>query len=143
MIYKYQRVTTPGPNGTTYYFRHVDGSVDLAEIDGWWYVYVPDEASLPDQHNEICLSAVTLTEELRDKIKNISKSCELINQRMQDKIRAKYSLEDEQYFARIGVGVALGVYQFQAGEQEALLEFGNFVESVRQWGRDERGKIGL
>lgn len=66
-----------------------------------------------------------------------------ISDEMQRKIREKYALEDEQYFARIGVGVALGVYEFQAGEREALLEFGAFVESIRQWGRDERAKLAL
>lgn len=66
-----------------------------------------------------------------------------IDDQIQVKIREKYALEDEQYFARIGVGVALGVYEFQAGEREALLEFGAFVESIRQWGRDERAKLAL
>lgn len=66
-----------------------------------------------------------------------------IDSQIQSKIREKYALEDEQYFARIGVGVALGVYEFQAGEREALLEFGAFVENVRQWGRDERAKLAL
>jgi len=62
-----------------------------------------------------------------------------INDEIQVKIRSKYSLEDEQYFARIGVGKALGVYEFQEGEQEALLEFGAYVELIRQWGPLLRG----
>ena len=66
-----------------------------------------------------------------------------IDAQIQVKIREKYALEDEQYFARIGVGVALGAYEFQAGERDALLEFGAFVESIRQWGRDERAKLAL
>ena len=43
----------------------------------------------------------------------------------------------------IGVGVALGAYTFEPGEQESLLAFGAHVEGVRQWGRLEREKIGL
>ena len=31
----------------------------------------------------------------------------------------------------------------QPGEQDALIAYGDFVESVRQWGRTEREKIGL
>ncbi|MFN3587567.1 MAG: hypothetical protein ACK4UT_08685, partial [Moraxellaceae bacterium] len=62
---------------------------------------------------------------------------------MQQRIRAVYSVEDEQYFSRIGVGAALGVYAFKPGEQDALMAFGARVEGVRQWGRDRRAEIGL
>lgn len=144
-IHKYQRITTPGPNGTTLYFRNTEtnDALELAELDGWRYVFVPDGVTLPEQHAEIQWQAVTLTDALKEQIKAASRPCQLIADRMQQMIRGAYSLEDEQYFARIGVGVALGAYQFQAGEQEALLAFGAHVEAVRQWGRDRRAEIGL
>lgn len=145
-ICKYQRVTTPGPNGTTLYFRNTETeprAVELAEVDGWHYVFVPDAAELPEQPAGIEWQAVELTGELKERIKAASRPCHLIADRVQQMIRGAYSLEDEQYFARIGVGVALGAYAFEPGEQKALLEFGQFVEGVRQWGRDERAKIGL
>lgn len=145
MIYQYQRVTTQGPNGTSYYFKAPEDTAytELAEVDGWHYVHVPDEAVLPEQHPEINLTPVTLTDDLKEQIKLRSRPVKLIHERMQQMIRDNYSLEDEQYFARIGVGVSLGAYTFQPGEQEALLAFGAFVEEVRQWGRAERAKIGL
>ncbi|MCK2095649.1 hypothetical protein [Thauera aromatica] len=144
-IYKYRRIPTPGPNGTTMYFRNTDEprAIELAEVDDWHYVSVPEGVALPEQAPEIEWQAVTLTDDLRERIKAVSRACHLIADRMQQMIRGAYSLEDEQYFARIGVGVALGVYQFQAGEEEALLAFGAHVEAVRQWGRDERAKLGL
>lgn len=145
-IFKYQRHTSPGPNGTTRYFRNSDDeprALELAEVDGWHYVYVPAAAVLPEQPAEIDWQEVQLTPDLRARIKAASRACHLIADRMQQMIRGAYSLEDEQYFARIGVGVALGAYQFQPGEQEALLAFGAHVESVRQWGRDRRAEIGL
>ena len=144
-IHKYQRVVTPGPNGTTLYFRNTEtnDALELAELDGWHYVFVPDGVTLPEQHDDIQWQAVTLTEALKEQIKAASRPCQLIAEAMQQRIRAVYSVEDEAYFARIGVGVALGVYTFQSGEQNALLAFGAHVESVRQWGRDERAKIGL
>lgn len=145
-IFKYQRITTPGPNGTTLYFRNSDDeprALELAEVDGWYYVFVPADAAMPDQRPEIEWQEVTLTDALKTQIKAASRPCHLIADRMQQMIRGAYSLEDEQYFSRIGVGVALGAYQFQAGEQDALLTFGAHVESVRQWGRDERAKLGL
>ena len=145
-IYKYQRVTTAGPNGTTLYFRNAEAeprAVELAEVDGWYYVFAPTGCNLPEQHASIDWQAVTLTDVLKEQIKTASRPCHLISDRMQQMIRGAYSLEDEQYFARIGVGVALGAYTFQAGEQAALLGFGQFVEDVRQWGRDRRAEIGL
>ena len=144
-IHKYQRVVTPGPNGTTLYFRNTEtnDALELAELDGWYYVFVPDGVTLPEQHVDIQWQAVTLTDALKEQIKAASRPCQLISEEMQRRIRERYSLEDEQYFSRIGVGAALGVYQFQPGEQDALLAFGDHVESVRQWGRAERLKIGI
>ena len=83
--------------------------------------------------------------EMPDDEKEVIKSqlLQQIDTEVQRKIRERYTLEDEQYFARIGVGVALGMYEFQNNEREELIQFGNFVESVRQWARDERAKIGL
>jgi hypothetical protein len=86
---------------------------------------------------------VSITPELRAQIKATSPHCSLIAERMEMRIRARYSLSDEQYFARIGVGVALGSYTFEPGEQDALIAFGAHVEAARQWGRDERAKLGL
>lgn len=144
-IYKYQRIVTPGPDGATLYFRNTETNeaMELAELNGWHYVFVPDGVTPPEQHADIQWQAVTLTDAEKEQIKAVSRPCQLIAEEMQRRIRATYPLEDEQYFARIGVGVALGAYTFQPGEQDALLAFGAFVESVRQWGRDERVKIGL
>lgn len=117
---------------------------ELATLDdGYTYVAVPDGVALPDQPAEITVEPVTLTPELREQIKAASPHCALIAERMEARIRSKYSLSDEQYFARIGVGAALGVYTFEPGEQDEMLAFGAWVESARQWGRDERAKLGL
>lgn len=132
-------------NDTTLFFNNTEEreGQEITIIDNWRYVYFPDNVTVPEQPEEIQWTELTLTDELKEQIKANSRQCQLISQWMQDRIRTKYSLEDEQYFSRIGVGVALGAYTFQPGEQEALLAFGTFVESVRQWGRDERAKFGL
>lgn len=144
-IHKYQRVVTPGPNGATLYFRNTEtnDALELAELDGWHYVFVPDGVTMPEQHADIQWQDVTLTDALKEQIKAASRPCQLIAEAMQQRIRAIYPVEDEQYFARIGVGAALGVYTFQPGEQDALLAFGAHVEAVRQWGRAQREAIGL
>ena len=143
-LYKYTPYTTPGPDGISLRFRAGEsGAVELAEFDGHAYVHVPDGAELPEQPAEIAWQPVTPDAVLLARIKAESRPVQLIAQAMIDKIRASYTLEDEQYFSRIGVGVALGAYTLQPGEQEELLAFGEFVEGVRQWGRAERAKLGL
>lgn len=119
---------------------------ELATIDGITYVSLPDGVTLPaNQPEEIAASiqTVTLTPALREAIKAASPHCQLIAQRMVEKIRALYSIDDEMYFARIGVSAANGMYTPTQDEMQAMTVFGEFVESIRQWGRDERARLGL
>ncbi len=128
-----------------YQLNAPEGSTELCTIDGVTYVSVPDD-DLPEQAAQIrasIVNPVTLTTELREAIKAASPHCALIHERMEAKIRDKYSLSDEQYFSRISSGAALGLYTFEAGESVALQAFGDYIESVRQWGREQRGQLGL
>lgn len=130
---------------TVYQLNAPEGSTELCTIDGVTYVSVPDD-DLPEQAAQISASIVnpvTLTTELREAIKAASPHCALIHERMEAKIRDKYSLSDEQYFSRISSGAALGLYTFEAGELVAMQAFGDYIESVRQWGREQRGQLGL
>lgn len=159
-FYKYTKYVIPGPNGYSLSFKNVEtdktGNIEnngeeviraeeVGELNGERYVYVPDSivATFPVQDPKIKWQGVEMTEELRAKLKEVSPQCELISQEMIKKIREKYSSEEESYFARIGIGVCLGVYEFEEGEREELLAFGRYVEEVRSWGREQRAKIGL
>ncbi len=143
-IYKYTPHTTPGPNGTSLRFRAGDsGAQELAEFDGHAYVHVPDGAAIPDQPAEIAWQAITPDAALLSRIKAESRPVQLIAQAMVEKIRASYSIDDEMFFARIGVGAATGMYQPTPDEMQEMTVFGEFVESARQWGRAERAKLGL
>ena len=113
MIYAYTKVSTPYT------------TIQMA---------LPYEMDAENQCTELCtLEGVTYV--------SVPDSVTLPDQEM--RISSKYSLSDEQYFARIGVGAALGAYTFAPGEQDELLAFGAYVEAARQWGRDERAKLGL
>ncbi len=116
---------------------------ELCTIDGVTYVAVPDAAVLPEQPSEITPQPAALGDDLIAKIKAASPHIQLIYTRTEAKIRERYSASDEAKYARIGVGVALGAYTFGEGEQAELLEFGAWCETARQWGRDERAKLGL
>lgn len=146
MIYAYTKIEAPYTiiqMALPYEMDAENQCTELCTLDGVTYVSVPDSVTLPDQPTELTITQATITPELRDQIKAASPHVALIAKRMEQRIRERYSLSDEQFFSRIGVGVALGAYTFGAGEQDALLEFGAYVESVRQWGRDERAKLGL
>ena len=137
---------------TTYELRasdaHEDADIYCAElgtIDGVTYVSVPDGVTLPEQLPQVAatLQTATLTAELRAQLKATSPHCALIAERMVQKIRARYSPDDEDFFARIGLGSVLGMYQLPPAEMAEIQAFGEFVEGVRQWGRAERAKLGL
>ena len=143
-LFKYTPYTTAGPDGTSLRFRAGDsGAQELAEFDGHAYVHVPDGATVPEQPTEIDWQAIVPDAALLARIKFESRPVQLIAQAMVEKIRAAYSIDDEMFFARIGVGAANGLYQPSTSELAELAEFGQFVEDVRAWGRTERAKIGL
>ena len=146
MIYAYTKVSTPYTTiqmALPYEMDSENQCTELCTLEGVTYVSVPDSVTLPDQPAELTITEATITPELRDAIKAESPHCRLITERMEMRISSKYSLSDEQYFARIGVGAALGAYTFAPGEQDEVLAFGAYVEAARQWGRDERAKLGL
>ena len=148
IYYKYTKIIEGGPFGTT-------KAIVLPEIDGQWignelgifggetYVSLPDNTVLPEQLPEINCQPVVMTDELKEQLKAINPHCKLVDQQIRAKIRERYDAEDEMYFARISIGVVMGVYQFLPGEQEAVLEYGAYVEEVREWARLERAKVGL
>ena len=143
-LYKFTPYTTAGPNGVSLRFRADEsGATELAEFDGHAYVHVPDGAELPEQPTEIAWQVIAPDAVLLQRIKAESRSVQLIAQAMIEKIRSSYTIDDEMFFARIGVGAATGMYQPTPGELQEMTVFGEFVESVRQWGRSERAKIGL
>ena len=143
-IYKYTKTIVPGPDGYTLYAKLPDGGMELCVLDGITYVTVLDDADpLPEQHLEITLEPVIVDAGLRDRLLAESRACQLISQAIIDRIRAKYPIDEELYFARIGIGSLTGLYQPSESEMQELANFGAYVESVRQWGRDERAKLGL
>lgn len=123
-----------------------DGSTELCTLDGVTYVSLPTGAVLPTtQPAEIkaSITTPTITTALNDKIREASPYTKLIAQQVIDQIRAKYSVNDELYLARIGIGASSGLYVPTASELQELKDFGVLAESARQWGRDQRALLGI
>lgn len=118
-------------------------ATELATIDGITYVAVPGALTLPEQPPEIDPQPVTLTPELRERIKAESVHCQWIAQRLIDRIRARYTVDDEAYFTRILLGKLAGTYTMLPGEPERIAQYQRDTEEARAWAKAERAKLGL
>jgi hypothetical protein len=148
-LYRYQIVCTGGAFGTDYRVTGPDGDgytdtlTELYELDGWRYVAVPDNIT-PTIPAEIdTWEPAVLTDELQAQIESASPHCRLIASRVVEQIRARYTLDDELYLARISVGALRGTYSPSADELARIDTYQIDVEAAREWGRQERAKLGL
>lgn len=148
-IYRYQPAITPGPQGTDPRPAGPDGEdyhdtlTELCELDGWRYVAVPDGVTPSVPAAIDTWAAVDLTPELREAIKAASPHTQLIAERVIGRIRERYPLDEELYFARIAVGALQGSYSLLDNEAAALAQYQSDVEVAREWGRNARAELGL
>lgn len=137
-IYKYQKVID---KYTTHYLRENpligfndtkdDHITELCTIEGITYVSVPDSVILPEQSSEIALSfsEVDMTDiKIVDAIKQESSHIKLIDGRVIDQIRTKYSLTDEIKMLRLAPSIESTAYSL-------------FVEECRAGGKSEKMKL--
>jgi hypothetical protein len=151
MIIKYQKIIEKFSDGssTTHDLNEPDYQdsdsrcTELATIDGVTYVHVPDDVTLPDQPAQINVEEVTLTPELKEQIKAASPHVRLSYKRLQERIRSRYSLEDEQYLTRISIGALSGTYAMQEDEPALIAAYQVWVEECREIARLERTAWGL
>lgn len=133
-IYRYQPVITEGPNGTDFRPRAESPErtlTELAVLDGWRYIAVPDGAVVVVPDEIETWEQVILTDEVRDTLKDISSHARLARDQFIDRVRDRYSLDDELYFARISTGKLMGTYEFKSGEVEELALYQQHVENAR------------
>ncbi len=139
MILKYQKIIDDFTTHTLVEpdYKESDPRItELYTIGDVTFVHIPDGLVLPEQpfNLEVTMEEVTLTDELRAEIKALSPHVALINTRVVEKIRAKYSQDDEMKMHREYV---------EAGETEQTAAYIKHVADCRAWGRIEKAKIGL
>lgn len=100
---------------------------ELCTLDGYTYISIPDALALPDQPKEVVLEKVDLTDKLKEQIKAASPDCISIKGRVVDKIRSRYTLNDELKCLR-------------TGDTEV---YNSFVEECRALGQEELKRLGL
>jgi len=146
MILRFQKITD---NFTTHtliepdYAENDQRCTELCTIGNDTYVHVPDDLVLPEQPDVLDMEAVSLTPELREEIKAASPHVRLSYKRLQERIRQRYSLEDEQYLTRISVGALSGTYTMQDDEPALITAYQTWVEECREIARQERAAWGL
>lgn len=148
MILKYQKITD---NFTTHTLRepdYQDGDpriTELCTIGNDTYVFIPESVVLPEQpfNIDVSLEQVTLSDELKAEIKALSPHVQLSYKRLQERIRSRYSIEDEQYFTRISIAALNETYTLREDEPGLISEYQAWVETCREIARLERENIGL
>lgn len=103
---------------------------ELATIDGVTYVSLPDGAVLPAQPDEIAVTPVELTPELKIAISDASPFVRMIRSMVADKIAERYSTGDEIKLIRTAPSA-----EFEA--------YNAYAEECRAWGREQRAAVGL
>lgn len=147
-IYQYKKTQNTWTE-ITMRFPNATGSNDdphcteLCTIDGITYVSAPDELTLPEQPPEIKIEKVTLTPELKAAIRAASVHSQFIDERRQQLIRARYSLDDEQYMTRLGLKQSLGLEQMTDDQKLRLREYDAYVEECLLWAKQQRASLGL
>ena len=134
-IYKYKKVTDKftthslaGPDDP----EREEQITELCTINGMTYVSVPDGITLPNQSSQVSgtLNTVLVSGELRKQIKDSSPHVRLINSRVVERIRQKYSLTEELKMQRLTPSDESTIYY-------------NYVEECRAWGETKKAKLGL
>ncbi len=146
MILKYQKIIDSFTTHTLQEPDYKDSDLrctELCTIGANTYVHVPDSLVLPSQPDVLDISAVSLTPELREEIKSVSPHVRLSYKRLQERIRARYSIEDEQYLTRIAIGFLSGTYDMQEDEPGLITAYQAWVEDCRETARLERTALGL
>lgn len=126
------RLPERGPGGDA----QGPGGQEIATLpDGRTVVVLDTGAALPDEQPELIAGTIEhlpspLPAELRETIRAASPHVALINQRVVEMIRQRYSPDDEIKLLRIAPSAETA-------------QWNAYVEECRAWGRGERAKLGL
>jgi hypothetical protein len=110
---------------------HQPLGMEIAEIDGLTYYVLPDGVTLPGEQPEgIVPQAVTMTETLRETLRAASPHCKIIDARVREAIAERYSVTDE-------------IKLLRTAPSPEMIAYNAYAEECRNWGRNEKVKLGL
>jgi hypothetical protein len=133
-IKRYRKITDDHTTHQVHYGSLDDDNEPIVELatldDGYTYISVPDGATISSSSDLVEVEDVELTPVLRKQIRKASPHVALIKQRINERIRERYSESDEFQMLRTGPTTESSAYN-------------DYVESVLEWGRDQRRELGL
>jgi hypothetical protein len=106
-------------------------------VEDYLYFSLPDEATVTDAEIESIGSLPALDQSMysvltEPAIKDVSPHYELVNKRVQERIRALYSLEDE-----------LKVQRLRDTDPESFESYNQWCEECRAWGKEQKSLMGF
>ncbi|WBA79544.1 hypothetical protein [Endozoicomonas sp. GU-1] len=119
-------------------------TTELATLgDGFTYVAVPEGVVLPVQPDEIRPEEVVLTDELREQIKHESPHVRLINKRIVEKIRQRYTADDERKYAADTINSAVYGEQLSQSQETKRAAYMQYRNECVAWGKAQKAALGL
>jgi hypothetical protein len=119
---------------------------ELCALGDFTYIGLPDGVELPsDQPAEIAdtIELVVLTDELRTLIKLHSPHCKLIASRVVDKIRERYSIDDESAMQNKMIAEIKGIDILTESDRAKIAAAYAYFKECREWGQLQLACFGL
>lgn len=139
-MYRYPKQSDPFRDTTVILqdkLQEVSGYYIHGLIDEYLYFSVPDDVTLAMKDMEM-IEALSETEKAlysvltEPRLKELSDHFVLVNQRVQDRIRSVYSLEDE-----------LKIHRLRDIDQDSFQTYYDWCETCRHWGKTQKALMGF
>lgn len=124
-IVAYKKIVTPQ---TTKQIND-EQAVELLTVDDTTYLSVPDDFDLSQVDKELGAKFVDVNDDMQ-KLFAQSSHVQLINKRVKDKIAERYSITDE-------------IELLRNAPSEEFDEYHTYAEQCRQWGYEQKLKLGV
>jgi len=108
----------------------------LEEFDN--YQYVAFEEKAPEQPKGIILEEVVLTEELKEKLRQKSHHWQRYKERVIEKIREKYSIDDE-----LNIINTKNLATKTTDDKSKISEYNNYVKSIKDYYANYKASLGI
>lgn len=139
-MYRFQKQSDPYRDTTVILsekLQGIEGCFIHGMVEDYLYFSLPDEATIQDAEIEAIESLSELDQSMysvltEPAIKDLSPHYELVNKRVQEKIRSLYSLEDE-----------LKVQRLRESDAESFESYNQWCEECRAWGREQKALMGF
>ena len=102
------------------------------------YQYVAFEGDIPEQPKGIKLEEVVLTAELKEKLRKNSSHWQRYKERVIEKIREKYSLDDE-----LNIIHTKNLGTKTTDDKAKISEYDNYVQSVKDYYAKYKANLGI